>query len=99
MLRCFYQAYFNAGGLGVLVGDGSLTSYGLEHILETYYSYAITPSTKVSVHYQFVANPAYNTLRGPVNALAARLHIRILRFANGCEIWPPLRRARIQRKI
>jgi high affinity Mn2+ porin len=69
-----HQAYFNAGGLGVLIGDGSLTNYGLEQIFETYYSYAITPTTKVSVDYQFIANPAYNAQRGPVNAFAGRFH-------------------------
>ncbi len=57
-----------------LVGDGSLTNYGLEQILETYYSYAITSSTKVSVDYQFIANPAYNAQRGPVNVFAGRFH-------------------------
>jgi high affinity Mn2+ porin len=69
-----HQAYLNAGGLGILVGDGSLTNYGLEQILETYYSYAITSSTKVSVDYQFIANPAYNAQRGPVNVFAGRFH-------------------------
>jgi high affinity Mn2+ porin len=60
--------------LGVLIGDGSLTNYGLEQIFETYYSYAITPTTKVSVDYQFIANPAYNADRGPVNVFAGRFH-------------------------
>jgi high affinity Mn2+ porin len=67
-------AYFNAGGIGILVGDGSLPNYGLEQILETYYSYAITPSLKASFDYQFIANPAYNANRGPVNVFAGRLH-------------------------
>ena len=69
-----HQAFFNAGGLGILIGDGQLPNYGLEHILETYYSYALTSSTRVSVDYQFVANPAYNRDRGPVSVLSARLH-------------------------
>jgi high affinity Mn2+ porin len=67
-------AYFAAGGTGILIGDGQLPSYGLEQILETYYSYAITPTTKVSADYQFIANPAYNTQRGPVNVFAGRFH-------------------------
>ena len=69
-----HAAYFNAGGLGILVGDGQLPNYGLEQIIEAYYSYALTSSTKVSFDYQFVANPAYNTQRGPVNVLAGRFH-------------------------
>jgi len=69
-----HAAYFNAGGLGVLIGDGQLPHPGLEQIIETYYSYAISASTKVSFDYQFIANPAYNTDRGPVNVFAGRFH-------------------------
>jgi high affinity Mn2+ porin len=29
---------------------------------------------KISVVYQFIANPAYNADRGPVNAFAGRFH-------------------------
>ena len=66
--------YFNAGGLGILIGDGALPNPGLEDIIEAYYSYAITPSTKVTFDYQFIANPAYNADRGPVNVFAGRFH-------------------------
>jgi high affinity Mn2+ porin len=69
-----HAAYFNAGGLGIIIGDGQLPHPGLEQIIETYYSYAISPSTKVSLDYQFVGNPAYNTDRGPVNIFAGRFH-------------------------
>jgi high affinity Mn2+ porin len=69
-----HQAYFAAGGTGILIGDGSLTNYGLEQIIEAYYSYAITATTKVSFDYQFIANPAYNADRGPVNVFAGRFH-------------------------
>jgi high affinity Mn2+ porin len=37
-------AYFNAGGLGIVIGDGQLPHPGLEQIIETYYSYALSPS-------------------------------------------------------
>ena len=43
-----HAAYFNAGGLGIVIGDGQLPHPGLEQIIETYYSYALSPSTKVS---------------------------------------------------
>ena len=36
-----HQAFFNAGGLGILIGDGQLPNPGLEKIFETYYSYAL----------------------------------------------------------
>jgi high affinity Mn2+ porin len=69
-----HQAYFNAGGLGILIGDGQLPNPGLEKIFETYYSYALAPDMRLSFDYQFIANPAYNTDRGPVNTFAARFH-------------------------
>jgi high affinity Mn2+ porin len=69
-----HVAFLNAGGLGILIGDGQLNNYGLEKIFEAYYSYALTASTRLSVDYQFVSNPGYNADRGPVNAFAARYH-------------------------
>jgi high affinity Mn2+ porin len=69
-----HRAFFNAGGLGILIGDGQLPNPGLEKIFETYYSYALSPDTRLSFDYQFIANPAYNTDRGPVNTFAARFH-------------------------
>jgi high affinity Mn2+ porin len=67
-------AFLNDGGLGILVGDGMLPHSGLEQIFETYYSYALTSSVKLTADYQFVNNPAYNTDRGPVNVFAGRIH-------------------------
>ena len=69
-----HQAFFNAGGLGILIGDGQLPNPGLEQIFEAYYSYALSPATRLSFDYQLINNPAYNTDRGPVNAFAVRLH-------------------------
>jgi len=69
-----HQAFFDAGGLGILIGDGQLPNPGLEKIFETYYSYALSPEMRVSFDYQFIANPAYNRDRGPVNTFAGRFH-------------------------
>jgi high affinity Mn2+ porin len=69
-----HEAFLNDGGLGILIGDGMLPHPGLEQIIETYYSYAISTSTKVSFDYQLIVNPAYNTDRGPVNVFAGRVH-------------------------
>ena len=66
--------FLNAGCLGILIGDGQLTNYALEKILEAYYSYALTGSTRFTLDYQFVSNPGYNADRGPVNIFAARYH-------------------------
>jgi high affinity Mn2+ porin len=69
-----HVAFLNAGGLGILIGDGQLTNYGLEKIFEAYYSYALNASTKLTFDYQFVANPGYNADRGPANVFAGRVH-------------------------
>jgi high affinity Mn2+ porin len=69
-----HQAYFAAGGSGILVGDGQLPHYGAEKILEAYYNFALTSSTKLGLDYQFVGNPAYNADRGPASLFAARVH-------------------------
>ena len=69
-----HEAYLNDGGLGILVGDGMLPHPGFEQIIETYYSYAISRSIKVTFDYQLVINPAYNTDRGPVSVFAGRFH-------------------------
>ena len=68
------KLYLAAGGLGGIIGDGSLPQAGPEQIVETYYSFAATGFGKVAADYQFVNNPAYNRQRGPVSVLALRLH-------------------------
>jgi len=69
-----HAAYFAAGGTGILIGDGALPNYGLEQIVEVYYSYALSATSRLTFDYQFIANPAYNTDRGPVNVFAGRFH-------------------------
>jgi high affinity Mn2+ porin len=69
-----HEAFLNAGGLGLLVGDGRLPHPGPEEVLETYYSLALD-TWRVTVDYQFFNNPAYNRDRGPVSVLGLRLHM------------------------
>lgn len=66
--------YLAAGGLGILIGDGRLPHYGLENVVETYYSAQIENWLSVGVDYQLIVNPAYNPDRGPVSVLGARIH-------------------------
>lgn len=68
-----HRAYFSAGGLGILAGDGAL-SYGWEKLLESYYDVQISKHVHAAVDYQFVSDPAYNRARGPVHILGLRLH-------------------------
>jgi len=68
-----HQAFFNAGGLGILIGDGQLPHPGTERIVEAYYRVPVR-SWQITADYQFVVNPGYNRDRGPVSVFAARLH-------------------------
>jgi high affinity Mn2+ porin len=68
------QRFLNAGGLGILVGDGQLPHPGAEQIVETYYSLAVFSQLYLSLDYQWVKNPGYNTDRGPVSIAAVRVH-------------------------
>ncbi len=70
------EQYLNAGGLGILVGDGKLPHPGAEQIVESYYRVAASGWADVSLDYQWVKNPAYNTDRGPVSIFAVRVHVQ-----------------------
>ena len=69
-----HRAYLNAGGIGVLVGDGRLPHPGAELIGETYYKFVAARGIETTLDYQLVVNPAYNRDRGPANIVAVRLH-------------------------
>ena len=67
------RAYFAAGGLGILIGDGQL-NYRPEQILEAYYAYSLNKWATLTFDYQFIDNPGYNADRGPVSVFSGRLH-------------------------
>jgi high affinity Mn2+ porin len=67
------RAYFAAGGLGILIGDGQL-NYRNEKVLEAYYSYSLNKWATLTFDYQFITNPAYNADRGPVSIFTSRFH-------------------------
>lgn len=73
MITKEHQEFLNAGGLGILVGDGQLPHPGPEQILETYYSLPMS-FFKLTFDYQLVVNPGYNRDRGPVSVFATRVH-------------------------
>jgi high affinity Mn2+ porin len=68
------QRYLDAGGLGILVGDGKLPHPGPEQIVETYYNAAVLRGVTVTLDYQWVNNPGYNRDRGPASIVALRVH-------------------------
>ena len=67
------RAYFAAGGMGILIGDGRL-NYKTERALETYYAFAINKWSTFTLDYQLVVNPGYNADRGPVSFYTLRYH-------------------------
>jgi len=69
------QRFLDAGGLGILVGDGQLPHPGAERIVETYYKSAVLDRINVTFDYQHIINPAYNRDRGPVPVYAIRIHM------------------------
>lgn len=71
------ERYLNAGGLGILIGDGKLPNAGSEQIIESYYSAAVWKFVHLSLDYQWIGHPAYNRDRGPVSVVAIRLHAQL----------------------
>ena len=74
-LSASHRDFIAAGGLGPLIGDGKL-NYSLEDVIEAYYDAEIVKGIHLTADYQFVANPGYNSDRGPVNIFAARFHFQ-----------------------
>jgi high affinity Mn2+ porin len=68
------ERFLNAGGLGILIGDGRLPHPGAEAIAEAYYDLAVVRQVHLSIDVQAIDNPGYNRDRGPVGVAAARLH-------------------------
>jgi high affinity Mn2+ porin len=71
-----HRRYLEAGGKGFELGDGNL-NYGLENLVEFYYSMHLEKNIFVSAAYQFLCNPGYNKDRGPVNIFSLRLHLMV----------------------
>ena len=65
--------YLRAGGIDGFIGDGSITQAS-ERAIELLYAAQIVGPVWLSLDYQFVMNPAYNSDRGPVHMFGLRLH-------------------------
>lgn len=66
--------YYNNGGLGMVIGDGHL-SYAPENVTEMYYNAQIVKHVNLTGDLQVDENPGFNSDRGPVCILSARLHV------------------------
>ena len=73
-IKADHQEYLKLGGLGFLLGDGSL-NYGRENIVETYYNYHAWRGMFYALDFQHIADPGYNRDRGPVWVGSIRAHI------------------------
>ena len=69
-----HQEYLKLGGLGFLLGDGSL-NYGRENIVEGYYNWHVWRGLFYAVDVQHINNPGYNRDRGPVWVGSVRAHV------------------------
>lgn len=68
-----HQEFLEAGGTGILAGDGAL-DYGWEKSMEMYYDCGVWKTIHATLDYQFISNPAFNQARGPVSVFSARVH-------------------------
>jgi len=71
-----HRTYLQLGGKGFLLGDGTL-HYGREDIFESYYTWHAWRGVFPAADLQLIANPGYNTDRGPVAVGSLRLHFEI----------------------
>jgi hypothetical protein len=76
MLGQPHRDYLAAGGLGFFLGDGAL-DYKSERIGEVFYSMEVARGIAVTGTWQYIENPGYNRVRGPVNFFGFRLHAEI----------------------
>jgi hypothetical protein len=69
-----HQNYLHYGGLGFLLGDGTL-NYGRENIVEWYYNAHLWRGLYSAVGGTYIDHPGYNRDRGPVYVTTVRMHI------------------------
>ena len=65
--------YLKNGGMTAFIGDGNI-NYKPETVFECVYNTAIRENAILTIDYQKITNPAYNSARGPIDILGLRLH-------------------------
>lgn len=71
-----HARYLALGGLGFILGDGSL-KYVRENLMETYYTAHVWRGLYVGPDAQYIVNPGYNQARGPVFVGSFRIHLEM----------------------
>jgi hypothetical protein len=72
-LSSAHVIYLNMGGIDGFIGDGKL-NYRPEQAVEAFYNINVNRFAWFTLDFQHVANPAYNSDRGPVSFYGIRLH-------------------------
>jgi high affinity Mn2+ porin len=73
-IKADHQEYLKLGGLGFLLGDGTL-NYGRETIVESYYNWHAWHGLFYALDIQHIQNPGYNRDRGPAWVGSVRAHV------------------------
>ena len=68
-----HATYLGLGGIDGFIGDGAIT-WRSEHVMDAFYSMNVLNPVWITADYQFIANPAYNAARGPVDVFTLRFH-------------------------
>jgi high affinity Mn2+ porin len=68
-----HQKFLKNGGSGFMIGDGTLT-YAPEIVGEVYYTTNVFEHCFLTLNYQYLMNPAYNSERGAANFIGGRFH-------------------------
>jgi high affinity Mn2+ porin len=68
-----HRDYLSAGGLGVMLGDGSLHA-STEEVLDAFYRASLASFAAVTFEVEHYRNPAFNRDRGPLTVFGLRLH-------------------------
>ena len=68
-----HAEYHAMGGIDAFIGDGNLRQ-GAEGVFEVFYSVNFLKAVWLAGDYQFLWNPGFNSDRGPVNIIGAKIH-------------------------
>jgi high affinity Mn2+ porin len=68
-----HAQYLRLGGIDGFIGDGFITR-GVESAFDVFYSVNVGKAFWISGDFQHIANPAFNSDRGPLNVFAVRVH-------------------------
>ncbi|HEX7616946.1 MAG TPA: carbohydrate porin [Thermoanaerobaculia bacterium] len=68
-----HRDYLAAGGLGFMLGDGSLHA-STEEVLDAFYRVSLASYAAVTLEFEHYTNPAFNQDRGPLTVYGLRVH-------------------------